>query len=53
MTCRPTFLIIAGIAAVQSVASCWLFLRTRPLYRAEFLRLQKFEQEVHEADAHE
>ena len=53
LLCRRAFLIIAGIAAVQAVASTWLFLRTRPLYRTEFARLQKFEQEAHEADAHD
>ena len=46
--CRTTFLTIAGLAAVQSVASCLLFLRTRPIYRAEFARLQKYKRETHD-----
>ena len=41
-------MIIAGLAAVQSVASCLLFLRTRPIYRAEFARLQKYKRETHD-----
>jgi hypothetical protein len=34
---------------VQSVASAWLFSRTRAVYREEFKRLLRFAQETHAA----
>jgi len=39
--------VIAGIAAVQTVASSWLYLRTKPAYKLEYLRLKRFAEEVH------
>ena len=47
MCCRLAFLIIAAIAAIQTVASSFLYRRTRSIYRQEFLRLKKFEAETH------
>ncbi len=43
---RLSFLVISGMAALQSVASYWLYLRTREVYNEEFKRLRRFEQEV-------
>ena len=45
--CRTSFLVIAGVAAVQTVASMWLYLRTRAAYKLEYLQLRKFAEEVH------
>lgn len=42
-----SFLVIAGLAGLQSFASYWLFQRTREVYREEYKRLHKFEQETH------
>lgn len=38
---RATFLVIAGLAVLQVGASTVLYLRTRPLYRAEFAALKR------------
>lgn len=38
---------IAAVAAVQTVASAWLYLRTRAAYKIEYLQLKRFEEEVH------
>ena len=45
--CRTSFLVIAGVAAAQTVASMWLYLRTRAAYKLEYQRLRKFAEEVH------
>ena len=45
--CRASFLVIAGIAAAQTVASAWLYLRTRAAYKTEYMMLKKFAEEVH------
>ncbi|BDA41740.1 Protein NUCLEAR FUSION DEFECTIVE 4 [Coccomyxa sp. Obi] len=44
---RLSYLVIAGMAGLQSFASYWLFLRTREVYREEYKRLCRFEQETH------
>ena len=38
---------IAGVAAVQTIASMWLYLRTRAAYKLEYQQLRKFAEEVH------
>ncbi len=45
--CRASFLVIAGIAAAQTIASAWLYLRTRAAYKTEYMMLKKFAEEVH------
>ncbi|CAK0743532.1 hypothetical protein CVIRNUC_001477 [Coccomyxa viridis] len=44
---RASFLVIAGIAAAQTIASAWLYLRTRAAYKTEYMMLKKFAEEVH------
>ena len=38
---------IAGVAALQTIASTWLYLRTRGAYKLEYLQLRRFAEEVH------
>ena len=38
---RATYLAIAGLATAQIAASTVLYVRTRRLYRAEFIALQR------------
>ena len=47
LECRASFLVIAGIAAAQTMASAWLYLRTRAAYKIEYTMLKKFAEEVH------
>ena len=41
MLCRDTLLVLAGVAALQTVASCVLYARTRAFYRSKFQHIER------------